>query len=131
MSAAPVRLASTAYQAPAPLQRSRPRLRIVRHTATDVARAPYFALCAAILVGALLAALSLNTVMATTAYTIRDRSNELAAAQLQQESLATQVESASAPAAVMTAAQQLGLIPSEGVVYLDLASNAVIGVPQE
>lgn len=130
MSLAPARLAparpTSAPASPTP----RPRLRIVTHSDPEASRAPFFALCAAILIGALLGALALNTSMAATAYTIRDRTVELANAQRTEETLATQVEQAGAPAQVMARAESLGLVPSDGVVYLNLETGQLIGGDQ-
>lgn len=123
---APVRTGPRVDTAPA-----RPRLRIVAHTAPDGARVPYFALCAAILIAALLGALGLNTSMAATSYEIRDRTRELAQVQQHRETLATQVEEASSPAQVMQRAGRLGLVPSEGVIYIDLASGTLVGAVGE
>lgn len=122
MSAAPARIAL-----PTTRPRTRPGLRIVRQTRTEATRAPFFALCATILVGALLGALGLNTSMAATSYTIRDRQRELATAQQSVESLAGQVEAASSPAQVMAHAAALGLVPSPGVTYIRLSDRTILG----
>ena len=128
MSAAPARIAlpvtrPRTQSAP----RTRPGLRIVRATQAEATRAPFFALCATILVGALLAALGLNTSMAATSYTIRDRQRELATAQQSVESLAGQIEAASSPAQVMAHAANLGLVPSTGVTYIRLSDRTLVG----
>lgn len=73
MSLAPMRATAPRVEPRRESEPARPRLRIVGAAAPDAARAPYFALCVAILLGALLGALALNTSMAATAYTIRDR----------------------------------------------------------
>lgn len=104
-----------------------PRLRIVAHSEPQARRAPFFGVCVTILLGALLAALALNTSMAATAYTIRDRTIEVSQAAIAEQTLATQVEAASAPAQVMARAQTLGLVPSDGVTYLNLESMALVG----
>lgn len=106
---------------------ARPRLRIVAHSAPEGHRVPFFAVCAAILSAALLAALALNTSMAATSYTIRDRTIELSQATITAQTLATEVEAAGAPDAVIARARTLGLVPSEGVTYLDLASMSLVG----
>lgn len=127
MSLAPLRTAAPRVEPRRENPRARPRLRVVASAATDSARAPYFALCVTILVAALLGALALNTSMAATAYTIRDRTIELSNAAITEESLANQVEQAAAPAQVMERAARLGLVPSAGVIYVDLASGTLIG----
>lgn len=128
MSAVPAPLA-------APRARSReqarpqtpPRLRVVAVSAPERARVSFLVLVTLILGSALLGALALNTSMATTSYTIQDRTAELAQAQQRKESLATQVEQAGSPAQVMAKASDLGLVPSTGVTYIDLATMTLVG----
>ncbi|PWD50032.1 hypothetical protein C8046_04430 [Serinibacter arcticus] len=122
MSAAPLRVAP-----PAPRGRTAPRLRIVRQTQAEATRAPFFALCATVLVSSLLAALGLHTSMAATAYTIRDKQRELAVSQQSVESLAGQIETISSPAQVMSQAAALGLVPSPGVTYIRLSDGTLVG----
>lgn len=106
---------------------SRPRLWVVRAQAPDARRAPFVGVCVAILVGALLAALALTTSMAATAYTMRDRQAELADLQQAELELASAVEAVSAPQAVMDRALALGLVPSEGTVYVNLDAGTLLG----
>lgn len=127
MSAAPARIALPATRRPATQARPRPRLRIVRQTQAEATRVPFFALCATVLVAALLAALGLNTSMAATSYSIRDKQVELAAAQQSAQTLAGQVEQASSPAQVMAQAQALGLVPNPGLVYIRLSDGTLVG----
>lgn len=122
MSAAPARIAL-----PVSRPRAVPRLRIVRQTQAEASRAPFFALCAGILVAALLGALGLNTSMAATSYSIRDKQRELATAQQDVEHLAGQIEIASSPAQVMQQAAALGLVPSPGVTYIRLSDGVLMG----
>lgn len=122
MSAAPARIAL-----PATRPRTRPPLRIVRQTQAEATRVPFFALCATVLVTALLAALGLNTSMAATAYTIRDKQQELATAQQRVETLAGDIEVASSPQQVMQHAAELGLVPSPGVTYIRLSDRTLVG----
>lgn len=131
MSVAPARIGTarsyaprrTAVAAPSP----RARLRIVPNAAPDATRAPFFALCAAILVAALLGALALNTTMAATSYTLRDRASTLASLEEQRETLATDLENTTSPAQLTLRAQQLGLVPSDGVTYVRLSDHTLIG----
>ncbi|ACQ80667.1 conserved hypothetical protein [Beutenbergia cavernae DSM 12333] len=105
----------------------RPQLRIVRAQAPARSRVPFLALCVSILVGSLLAALALNTSMAATAYTLRERQGELTALSQEEQRLASLVEETSAPSAVMASARALGMQPSDGVVHLRLADGTLIG----
>lgn len=127
MSLATARIAPAPAPLRAPAPAFRPRLRLVTHTAPRTRRVPFFALCAAILVAALLGALALNTSMASTAYTIRDRSLTLSQTQQQRQGLATELERVSSPTAVMERAAELGLVASEGLAYVELASSSIIG----
>lgn len=126
MSAAPARLAPRPAARPAPA-RPRPQLRVVALQRSEAARVPYLVLLVGILLAALLGTLVLNTSMATTSYTIRDRTIELTNAQQRLEALSTQVDQASAPAQVMARAQDLGLVPSSGVTYIRLSDRTLIG----
>ncbi|MBN8882927.1 hypothetical protein EDD28_3277 [Salana multivorans] len=126
MSAAPARLAPRPSPRPAPAP-ARPQLRVVALHRPEASRVPYIGLLVAILLVAMLGALSLQTSMAATSYAIRNRTVELTNAQQQLEALSTQVDQASAPAQVMAKAQELGLVPSDGVIYIRLSDGTLIG----
>lgn len=134
MSAVPVTTGSITGvplgRAEAPRQRSAqraPALRLVRAPATSSSRLPFVAMCVAILVGALLAALALNTAMASTSYTIRERQQQLNLLTHEEQRFAALVNEASAPEAVISRAIGLGMVASEGVHRIRLADGSVIG----
>ena len=125
MSAAPLRIAP--LRSGTERAATRPRLRIVGHTAPEATRVPFITLCVVVMVGALLGALGLNTSMAATSYTIRDRQAELALSQQEMEAVAGQVANASSPTVVMTRAAELGLVASPGVTYSRVAGSTLVG----
>lgn len=124
MSAMPLR-------APRPRAHSpldwRPRLRLVRAPAPARSRIPFLLLCVAILGGAMLAALALNTSMATTAYTIADRQAELAQLVETEQQLMTEYEQMSSPTQLAAAAAALGMVPAEGLSYIYLEDGTITG----
>lgn len=105
----------------------RPRLRIVRAPANARSRLPFLLLCVSILGGAMLGALALNTSMATTAYTIRERQIELAQLTQSEQALAEQVEQLASPPELAAAASRLGMVPAEGLSYIHLEDGTITG----
>lgn len=122
MSAVPGRLA-----APAAARSWRPRLRIVRAPAPGRSRVGFILLCVSILVGSLLGVLMLNTAMATTAYEIHDQQVHLARLSETEQSLAQQVERLSSPVLLQQQAEELGMEPADGMRYITLADDAILG----
>ncbi|MFV0427494.1 MAG: hypothetical protein ACK5KU_10750 [Beutenbergiaceae bacterium] len=119
MSAMPLR-------SPAPTTRRwRPRLRIVRAPAAARSRLPFLLLCLTILGGALLGALALNTAIATTGYEISQRQRDLAELSQREQQLSTEVNALASPARLSLAATRLGMVPAEGLRYIDLASGEI------
>lgn len=105
----------------------RPRLKLVRAPAQARSRLPFLLLCVAILGGALLGALALNTSMAITAYTITDRQVELAQLSQTEQQLQTQLEQISSPTVLAQAADKLGMVPAEGLSYITLEDGTITG----
>jgi len=128
MSAMPARAPSLR----APARSSwRPRLRLVRAPAQARSRLPFLLLCVAILGGAMLGALALNTSMATTAYTISARQVELAELSQTEQLLATQLEQMSSPTQLAAAADDIGMVPAEGLSYVSLEDGTITGPAAE
>lgn len=113
------------------LSTRRPRLQIVRAPANQRSLLPFAALCLTILVGAMLAALMLNTAMAATAYEMREERIELARMSEHQQVLAHRVEQMAAPANLAQAARELGMERDPGINYLMLQENTVTGPAAE
>lgn len=124
MSALPVRSAGTetwrAWQ---------PRLRVVRNPAPARSLVPYLVLCAAILLGALVGALLLNTQMAVGAYELHESHRELNRLVETEASLRQQVEVAGSPAELQRTAESLGMVPAESIGFIRLADGTVLGDP--
>ncbi|GAB2992608.1 MAG TPA: hypothetical protein VKY71_13845 [Actinotalea caeni] len=107
--------------------RWRPRLRLVRAPAPARSRLLFLLLCVGILGGAMLGALALNTAMATTAYVLRERQVELARLTESEQQLTATVEQLSSPAQLANQAQRLGMVPAEGLSYIDLETGTISG----
>ena len=131
MSALP-QFAPATRQSPsrAPSPAPRPRLRLVRAPAHERTRVPFVLLCMAILVGALLGALLLNTNMARGAYEAHHLKLELATQARDEQSLSTALDAKASPAQLAAAAQALGMVPAPGLAFLRLSDGAVLGRPE-
>ncbi|CAM3406613.1 Cell division protein FtsL [Occultella aeris] len=125
MSAMPARAPRTARPLSVPTWR--PRLRIVRAPAPARTVLPFILLCMAILGGALLGALALNTAMASTAYEMHDQEVALARLSEEQQVLAREVDTLGSPAALSARAAALGMVPAEGMNYILLEQGTVLG----
>lgn len=113
----------------APLRNSKkgPDLSVVKPPATQRVRVPFLAICLMILGGAMLGALVLNTSMASTAYVMHSTKLELARTQQYNDEQAEQVDRLSSPSRLAEKAESLGMVPQEGVTYIDLENGALIG----
>lgn len=110
-----------------PVSTPAPALKVVQPPRPQRTRVPFLVLCLGILMGAMLGALVLNTVMASTAYDMHSTQLELARTQQANEERAAEVDRLAAPARVTQKARSLGMVPGEAVVYLDLATGEFIG----
>lgn len=129
MSAMPARVPSP--QAPPAPRPWGPRLHVVRNPAPARSLVPYLVLCAAILLGSLVGALLLNTQMAVTAYEIHDSRRDLNRLVEAEASLRQQVEVAGSPAVLQQRATDLGMVPAETILFVDLSSGTVLGEKEE
>ena len=119
---APPRPRPTTAPAPAP------RLRVVRAPEHARTRVPFILACMAVLAGALLSALLLNTSMAASAYAKYDLSNELGRLNQDQQDLTAQLDAKASPTQLAAAA--LGMVPTNGTGWLRLSYGSVQGVPE-
>ena len=128
---APVRphRAPGAAPAGAPASVPTPRLRLVRAPAHTRTRVPFVLTCMAVLAGALLSALLLNTQMASNAYARYDLSNELGRLDQDAKDLVAELDQKSSPAELAKAAGELGMVPSEGTGWIRLSDGTVQGAP--
>lgn len=113
--------------APQPRRAWRPSLQVVHSPGRSRGLVPYLLLCAAVLLGALLAALLLNTQMAVTSYQIHDAQVALSRLEEEEASLREQVERAGSPAGLRARAEELGLVPAENLSFIDLAGRQILG----
>jgi len=90
---------------------------------------PFVLFCIAVLVGALLGALVLNTSMADGAYQAQRLQIQLAAQARTEQDLNTQLRAHEATGALAASASALGMVPSAGPAFLRLSDGAVVGAP--
>ena len=128
-SYAPARRPSAPVPAPDRSRSAAPRLRLVRAPLETRTRVPFVLLCIAVLVGALLGALVLNTQMARGAYQEQHLQVQLAAQARTEQDLNTQLAAREATGALAASATALGMVPSSGLAFLRLSDGAVVGSP--
>ena len=124
---------ATAYPAPARPRAAAspaPRLRVVRAPEHARTRVPFILACMAVLAGALLSALLLNTSMAATAYAKYDLSNELGRLNQDEQDLTAQLDAKASPTQLAGAAAALGMVPTNGTGWLRLSDGSVQGTPE-
>jgi len=90
---------------------------------------PFVLACMAILAGALLSALLLNTQMAQGSYDQYRLANELGRLDQDQKDLVAELDRKAAPAELAQAAQGLGMVPADGTGWVSLADGTVQGAP--
>lgn len=120
-----------AYPTPArPKAAPAPRLRVVRAPEHARTRVPFILACMAVLAGALLSALLLNTSMAASAYAKYDLSNELGRLNQDALGLTAELDAKASPTQLAAAASALGMVPTNGTGWLRLADGSVQGAPE-
>ncbi|WP_029288755.1 hypothetical protein [Cellulomonas sp. HZM] len=107
-----------------------PRLRVVRAPAQARTRVPFVLVCMAVLAGALLAALLLNTQMAQVAYERLDLSNQLGQLQQDQKDLSATLDRKASPDDLAAAARRLGMVPAAGTGWVRLSDGSVQVAPK-
>ncbi len=113
---------STPAQTPA-------RLRLVRAPAEARTRTPFVLVCMAVLGAALLAALVLNTQMASGAYAKYDLSNELGRLDQDAKDLSAELDRKGSPSELANSAAALGMVPAAQVGWVRLAEKQVQVAP--
>ena len=124
---------ATAYPAPSRPRAANapaPRLRVVRAPEHARTRVPFILACMAVLAGALLSALLLNTSMAASAYAKYDLSNELGRLNQDEQDLTAQLDAKASPTQLAGAAAALGMVPTNGTGWLRLSDGSVQGTPE-
>jgi hypothetical protein len=90
---------------------------------------PFALLVLALLVGALVALLLLNTALDQGAFELQAAQRRQTELTDQQQDFQQQLAALSAPGALASAAAGLGMVPDPRPVFLDPSSGAVLGVP--
>ena len=101
------------------------RLDAVRAPLQSVSGVPFFVLCTAVLVGALLGALVLNTTMARGSYEMARLQREVG--QVAQDVQKKQGELAAAEASLPDTAKQMGMVPAENPTMVSVVTGKVVG----
>ena len=126
--AVPLRLPD-ATPAPRSLPGARGLLRLVPQRRSKAAKTPFVIVLVVLLVGGLLGLLLLNTMVAQDSFTLHDLASQSRQLQLREQALASQVETAQAPAALAARATQMGMVPGGAPVFLRLTDGRVLGMP--
>lgn len=105
----------------------RPRLRLVRPPAQARTHVPFVVTCMAILAGALIAALLLNTQLAAGSYEQRSMDVRLAELARSEQSLSAELDANKAPANLAERATAQGMVPAGSTGWLQLADGTVRG----
>lgn len=110
-----------------------PRLRVVGDRRAADSRASrrsagFLALCMALIVGALLGGLLLNTQRAQSSFALTDLERQATQLRDQRVTLEAEVTELSSPGRLATEADDLGLVRSPSSAMLRLSDGAVIGV---
>jgi len=127
MSAAPLR-SSAPLRAPAPTRATPQHGHLRPVVAPEHARtlAPFAWLCVAIVLLSLGSVLALNTTMAEGAYQSRDLKIEIADLHQQRATALIKLESNSAPGALASRAQSLGMVPADKIGFITLSTGDVL-----
>ncbi|WP_144276402.1 hypothetical protein [Demequina sp. NBRC 110053] len=130
MSAAPLRrprtVPASARQQATPTSRQRPELRAVSAPEQARSLAPFAWSCLAVILGAMLAVLMINTAMSQGAYERRDLKIEIAQLHQQRASLISELEANSSPALLADAAAELGMQPHQQMGFVSLTDGLVL-----
>jgi outer membrane murein-binding lipoprotein Lpp len=104
------------------------RLDVVRAPLQSASGIPFYVLCAAILAGALLAALLLNTTMARGSYEMARLQKEVG--QVAQDVQDVEAQLRAAEASLPERARQMGMVPAENPTMISVATGEVVAAPQ-
>lgn len=90
---------------------------------------PFVLMCIAVLAGALVSVLLLNTSMAHGAYEERELQSTIARLSEQKQALLADLDAQSSPGALAKRARELGMVQDSTPAFIDLAAGAIIGAP--
>lgn len=103
-----------------------PHLRAVSAPRASRSLTPFATLCIAIILASLASVLLLNTAMARGSYDAVSMRREIAQYQQERVALLTQLELASAPAGLASAARELGMVRADRIGFVSLADGVVM-----
>lgn len=117
---------ATPLRSAAPQESRRPRLQVVRAPEHSRSLVPFLVLCLTVLLGALVAALLLNTAMAVSSHRVHSQQVELAHLLETEAELQSHLDSLGSPAELRQRAGALGMVPAESTRHLSVASQSII-----
>ncbi|GAB2549578.1 hypothetical protein [Brachybacterium huguangmaarense] len=121
---------ATAPSPSAPAARATaPRLTVVARPQPRRSPVPFALLCTLIIVGTLVAVLSLNISMSDTSYEMTRLQVQANRLDEEHQSLVEENERLSTPQELEQRARSIGMVPAPAPGYVDLASGTVIGDP--
>lgn len=113
------------------LRSARPHLRMVSPLRPERASRGMFALVVTGLLGiGMVLILVINTSLAQGAFTISELQAQQSTLTQQEQTLAEAVAAAAAPESLEQRARELGMVPSENPVFLDVTTGRVLGTPR-
>ncbi|MBW3084410.1 Cell division protein FtsL [Austwickia sp. TVS 96-490-7B] len=112
-----------------PVPTPRPRLRLVPPLATQRSNFPFLLICSFALTAGLLGVLLLNMFLSQGSYEIDRLQKESALITDREAQLREELDAASSPARLAREAGKMGMVPGSSVIFLDLDTGKVKGVP--
>jgi len=122
-AAAVRRPTSSSRPDPAP----RPNLRLATPPKRRIGRLVYLTVCLTVLVGALVAVLSINTALAKGAFEIHQMERDLANLEAQATKLEELLADQAGPEVLAAKATELGMVPAPNTSYILLQEGTIIG----
>lgn len=113
--------------APSPTSPSRPKLSVVPTVATAARHLVFWAACVALLLGAILLRLVINTQMAVVSFEIHEQRIALSKVQDTTNTLVTQVQVAASPSMLQQRAQAIGMVQGNENGFIFLSTGTVQG----
>lgn len=127
-AAAPLVRPTAPRRAPAPAA-PEPRIHLVSPPLPSRSRAPFIIVCMAILVGALVSVLVLNTTMAGGSYEQRELQAQLSELAQREQALLAQLDQEASPETLAARAEALGMVQDSMPAFIRLADEKIIGDP--
>ncbi len=112
-----------------PKTKARPRIELVSAPVQPKSRIPFVLLCMALVAGALIGALILNTTMARGAYQVTELESQLAQLAQTEQALLAEFDALASPRALADQAKELGMVQDSTPAFIRLQDGKIIGDP--